>query len=436
MKPSFCVATFGCKVNQYDSQLMREALLAAGWAEKAWDAGPDVAIVNTCTVTSSADAKARRLIRKIARELPECRIAVAGCMVNRDPGQFDPLLNVWKIVDNEHKPDIAAILAGEPAVHALGAGVRLSGQADTFRWADGISDFAGRTRAFVKVQDGCDASCAYCIVPAVRGRSRSRAVNEVLDEVKRLGDRFKEIVLTGIHVGLYRDASGADLAALVREVLEASDVERIRLSSIEAKEITPDLIEIAARSPRVCPHFHIPLQSGSDAVLERMERRYTAREFLGAIDRIREQLDRPAFSTDVMVGFPGETDDDFAETLAVCRAAGLGRMHIFPYSDRPGTAAAQMRDKCHAATITARKKTVAALASELALRYKRQFVGDTVRVLVETTRDRSGRLRGYTDRYLRVLFDGPDELAGRIVPVAATRAEPNALFGRLPSEKP
>jgi threonylcarbamoyladenosine tRNA methylthiotransferase MtaB len=339
-------------------------------------------------------------------------------MVNRDPGLFARMASVWKTVDNEHKPYVAAIIGG--AEHGHGA--------------LGISDFAGHTRAFVKVQDGCDAGCAYCIVPSVRGRPRSRPMGEVLDEIRRLAERFREVVLTGVHLGLYRDASGADLTDLVRAVLEATPVERLRLTSVEVNEITPALLDLAASSAGFCPHFHVPLQSGSDRVLERMNRRYTSGEFLGALGDIRARFDRPSVTSDVIVGFPGETDNDFAQTVGVCRAAEFSRMHIFRYSDRPGTAAEAMGGKCPASVITSRHHELGALAAELALAYKQQFVGRTVDVLVETSRDRSGRLCGYTNRYLRARFDGPDELGGRIVPVVVTGAEPAALSGDLAPE--
>jgi len=239
--PSFHITTFGCKVNQYDGQAVREALAAAGCDEAPLAGRPDFAIVNTCTVTAAADGKARRFIRRIARELPECRIIVTGCMVDRDAAQFEKLPGVWRVFSNDEKPGIANIVASE----ALGECVRLCAQTNTLPATGGISGFAGRTRAFVKVQDGCDAWCAYCIVPSVRGQPRSRPMGEVLDEVKRLADRFREIVLTGIHVGLYRDESGAGLAALIRKVLDASPVERVRLSSIGPEEITPEALSAA-----------------------------------------------------------------------------------------------------------------------------------------------------------------------------------------------
>ena len=430
LKPSFYIATFGCKANQYDTQAVRESLVAAGCEEKPLGEGPDFVVVNTCAVTRAAEGKARRFVRWVARELPRSRIVVTGCMVSRDAGQFAGVPGVWEVLDNEHKADLAHVLSGAVAGGSLGpaAPADASGR---HPWPDGgISDFAGHTRAFVKVQEGCDAGCAYCIVPAVRGGPRSRPMAEAVEEIRRLSVRFREIVLTGIHVGLYRDGSGAGLAELVRAVLQSTPVERLRLSSIEVNEITPALLDLAAESPRLCPHFHVPLQSGSDRVLRQMKRRYTSAEFLGALGRIRCRLDRPSFTTDVIVGFPGETDADFGETIAVSQAAGFNRMHIFPYSGRPGTPAAAMSGKCPAAVITRREEALKEVASGLALAYKEQFVGETVEVLAETARGRSGKLCGYTGRYVRVLFDGPDDLRGRMVPVMISHAAPQVLFGR------
>ncbi|MFW6107902.1 MAG: tRNA (N(6)-L-threonylcarbamoyladenosine(37)-C(2))-methylthiotransferase MtaB [bacterium] len=421
---SFRIITLGCKVNQYDSEVMRERLIDAGWAEDRDE--PDVVVINTCTVTHRADAKARRLIRRTAREHPGCRIAVTGCIIDRDRAFCEGLPHVWAVLPNAAKPFIAEALtaAGRPPPE------------DPDACLAGVSEFAGHTRAFVKVQDGCDAGCAYCIVPAVRGRERSRPADDAVAEVARLAVRFREVVLTGIHLGRYKDpGAGLDLAGLVGRLLGETPVDRLRLSSIEPKEITPELIELAAGSPRLCPHFHVPLQSGSDRILDRMNRPYTAAEFLDAVGRIRARLDRPAVTTDVLVGFPGETDEDFARTLATCRAAEFARVHAFPYSARPGTAAERMPDKVHDADVTDRKNELERLADELALAYKEPFVGETVAVLVEARRDRSGALCGYCPRYLRALFDGPDELMGRIEPVTIREARPHVLLGDA-AEKP
>ncbi|MFO7898293.1 MAG: tRNA (N(6)-L-threonylcarbamoyladenosine(37)-C(2))-methylthiotransferase MtaB [Planctomycetota bacterium] len=421
---SFRIITLGCKVNQYDSEVMRERLLDAGWAEDRGE--PDVVVINTCTVTHRADAKARRLIRRTAREHPGCRIAVTGCIIDRDRHFADALPAVRHALPNAAKPFIAEALTGPDRPP----------REDPAACLAGISDFPGHTRAFVKVQDGCDAWCSYCIVPAVRGRERSRPADNVVAEVARLADRFHEVVLTGIHLGRYDGpVGGLDLAGLVGRLLDETPIERLRLSSIEPKEITPELIDVAAGSPRLCPHFHVPLQSGSDRTLDRMNRPYTAAEFLHVLARVRARLDRPAVTTDVMVGFPGESDEDFAGTVAACRAAEFARVHVFPYSDRPGTAAERMPDKVHDADVTDRKNELERLADELALAYKKPFVGRSVDVLVETRRHRSGALCGYCPRYLRVLFDGPDAVTGRIRPVRIREARPHVLLADA-AEKP
>jgi threonylcarbamoyladenosine tRNA methylthiotransferase MtaB len=424
VSPSFHIATFGCKVNQYDSEVVREALLGAGWAETDRDAPPDVIVVNTCTVTGTADAKARRAIRRLARQIPGARIIVTGCGVTRDAGQFAELSGVAALLPNDRKREIV-----ETARRLAGS----AGKANAS--LPGVADLAGHTRAFVKAQDGCDAFCAYCIVPHVRGAPRSRPLDEVVAEIARLAARFHEVVLSGIHVGMYRDASGADLAALVRAALRRTPLERLRLSSIEVGELTPELLDLIAGSDRLCPHVHLPLQSGSDGVLRRMNRRYTAAEFLDAVGCIRERLDRPGVTTDVIVGLPGETEADFAETVRVARAAAFSRMHIFPFSPRPGTPAATMPDAPPPQVVAERRAELGRVADALGERYRRRFVGEILDVLVETTRDRSGRLCGYTPRYLRVAVDGSDDLRGRLVPVRAERAVAGALFGVAQPEK-
>jgi len=423
---SFFITTFGCKVNQYDSQLIREALLAAGCEESPKADNADVAVVNTCTVTGAADAKARQRIRRLARRRPGRPVLVTGCLADRDPGRLSRLPGVWKVMDNEHKGEIARTVVSE-----------LSGEPPTGRAGGpppGVSDFAGHSRGFVKVQDGCDGRCSYCIVPSVRGRSRSRPPQDVVAEARRLSARFREIVLTGIHIGLYRDPSGAGLVELVGAVLDGCSAERVRLSSIEPDEVTPELLDLFAREPRLCPHFHLPLQSGSDRVLQRMNRSYTAAAFQEVVEQIRSRLDRPMIAGDVIVGFPGETDADFAATVAACEAARFGRIHSFAYSDRPGTESDRMSEKCPPPVVAERRKVLERAAAELALAFKQPFVGEELDVLVETTRDRQGRLRGYTPRYLRVGFDGPDALRGSIVSVVAIGAEPGSLLGRLPEK--
>lgn len=429
LAPSFKFITLGCKVNQYDTQLLRESVVAAGLRPAGRVEPADLVVVNTCTVTSVSDEKCRQYIRKAIRDNPTATVAVTGCYVDRDRAAVEAIDGVHHVLPNDEKSSIALIarsIAGSRNQH-LEAG-------------RGISDFADHTRAFVKIEDGCDAYCSYCIVPHVRGPVRSRPLGEIVAEVQRLvAAGFREIVLTGIHLGAYgKDAKdGISLPAVVRGLLEATDVERIRLSSIEAMEVGDELLGSIASSVRVCPHLHIPLQSGDDEVLARMNRRYTSDQFLEQVARIRAVLDRPAITSDVMVGFPGETAEQFGHTISTCRAAELSRMHIFPFSPREGTPAASLANRCCPAEIAKRKTQLGEVANELQHGFEREWMAETCRVLIEHRRDRHTRkLRGYSERYINVLLDDDDELMGRIVPVQLTHSQGGYMEGTVLQDGP
>lgn len=420
---TFALANLGCKVNQYDGQVMRERLAALGWREVPFRERADLYVVNTCTVTARADDKCRKQVRRAIRRNSEARVIVTGCGAECGAETFAAIEGVSAVFTRDQMVHVAAYLEND----------LIPRPGDAF--AQGISGFAGHTRAFLKIQDGCDANCAYCIVPKVRGPMRSRPLNEVRSEAERLvAVGHIEIVLTGIHVGRY----GADLGAAVclvdaaRAVLETPGVERMRVSSIEAVELTDALLDLAASDGRFCPHFHLPLQSGDDALLAAMRRRYTVAEFLGRVGRIRKRLDRPSITTDVMVGFPGETDAQFENTLAVCREAGFSRMHIFPFSPRPGTAAAEMPDPVPQHRVRQREQRLQALARELALAYKQTFVGQEIYPLVEHRRSSaSGLLTGWSAQYLRTDFAGSDELMGRIMSVRVKSVTPERIRGQV-----
>jgi len=429
MLHTFSFITLGCKVNQYDTQAIREQLLRYGMVEVSPEQPADVCIVNTCTVTAAGDAKSRKYIRRMATRNPDSTIVVTGCSVDADADaslaarlrrqvETQNLL----LVPNDEKINIPRLLG--LSTDGFGA----TPTEDT--WSSGISSFEGHTRAFIKIEDGCDNFCSYCIVPYVRGRIRSRPVESIVAEARRLVDSgYREIVLTGIHLGAWgRDTSG-ELADVVENLDSVKGIRRLRLSSLEALEATDRLIELAAGG-LLCPHFHLPLQSGSDAVLRLMNRNYTAREFVEIVQRIKNRIRRPAITTDVLVGFPGETDAHFRETEAVCREAGFSRTHIFPYSERAGTAAAKMPGKVQASVITARKNSLAAVARETALAYKRQFIGETVEVMVETAADDSDDAGGYTERYMQVEFPAVAELRrGEIVRVKVQRVTSAKAYG-------
>jgi threonylcarbamoyladenosine tRNA methylthiotransferase MtaB len=404
--PRFLVRTLGCRVNQYETESVRQALLRAGYREAGADEPADLCVVNTCTVTLEGDYKSRKLIRALARKHPAAEIAVMGCYATRAPDEVAALPGVVAVVTD--KRQLPALLA----------------RFGVAEMPDGISSFGRLHRAYVKVQDGCRMACSYCIVPRVRPVLWSRPANEVLDEVRRLVDHgHLEIVLTGIHLGHYglgmRDegrgtrGEGKGLAELVRQILLVEGRFRVRFSSLEAAEITPELIALMAEHPqRICPHLHIPLQSGSDAVLARMRRQYTSRQFLECCRQIVQSLDQPALTTDAIVGFPGETEADFRATCRVAEEGGLCRVHVFRFSGRQGTPAATMPDQVPAPVKRRRMTELVALSRRLHERYCETLVGRPLEVLVEgPAKAAPGMLVGTADRSVQVeLPMGPDRL--------------------------
>jgi threonylcarbamoyladenosine tRNA methylthiotransferase MtaB len=288
----------------------------------------------------------------------------------------------------------------------------------------------------VKIQDGCDRFCAYCVVPFARGKPRSRPADEILNEVRTLvAAGHREIVLTGICIGQYEregTTNSKALGDLMRRAGGIDGLKRLRLSSIEPNDITDELLAAFAETPNFCPHLHVPLQSGDDDVLKCMNRRYTAEEFLNTVGKLRRALDNPSITSDVIVGFPTEGRAAFENTLSVCGQAGFSKIHIFPYSDRPGTAASGLKKRCHSREVSERFDELSRLELELALSYKRGFIGKRLEVLVESKREGpSQKLAGYTERYLKVTFDGPDELKGVFAQVEALSATPRRIEGSL-----
>ena len=423
------LVTLGCKVNQYETQLVKETLLQNGFREAEDDEAADLCVVNTCTVTGEADSKGRQLIRQIARKNPGTRTIVMGCYATRDPQAVADLPSVFEIVrDKRELPDVfdRMGIVDMPA---------------------GISQFDGRRRAYVKVQDGCILRCTYCIIPSVRPGLQSRSPQDIEDEVRRLIDNgYREIVLSGIHVGHYgvdttRGKSGLPpfrLWHLFERLDRIPGDWRMRLSSIEAVEVNDEFITAAANCEHLCPQFHPALQSGSETVLRRMRRRYSVGKFLDKVQQMRETLDNPAFTTDVIVGFPGETDAEFEETLDACRQAGFMKVHVFPFSPRKGTPAAEFPDQIHPEVRKERVRILGELERDLAEDFYRSLVGTDVEVLVEReTADRPGWLRGTDRRYAPVELPGtPDEI-GQFVTARGTEARRHGLIaGRLEQAEP
>lgn len=425
MPATLKTVTLGCKVNQYETEFVREGLVGVGYQDAAEGQPADLCIVNTCTVTAEGDSKSRQVIRRLARENPAARIVVMGCYATRAPEEIARLPGVAEIVtDKRELPD-------------------LLGRFGVVDIPTGISRFGNRSRAYVKVQDGCLLRCSYCIIPQVRPHLASRPMPHILDEVRRLvANGYREIVLTGIHLGHYGvetnwgkpKAEWTRLSHLLRAICRLDGDFRVRLSSIEATEVTRELIEVMAEHPeKVCPHLHVCLQSGSDAVLRRMRRRWSARHFVDRCELVRRTLDQPAFTTDIIIGFPGETEDDFSSTCNVARAVGFSKIHIFPFSARRGTAAAEMSDTVPDPVSADRGRRLAALEAELRETYFQSLLGRRLKVLVEAGDERGERsdlAAGTSCRYAPVEIPGLTHRVGQLVDVVAERVDSGRIIAR------
>ncbi|MFH1037552.1 MAG: MiaB/RimO family radical SAM methylthiotransferase [PVC group bacterium] len=409
---SFAISTLGCKVNQYESQVIRERLQAAGGREDP--ASPGLVVVNSCAVTARAEMKTRKCIRRWLRRAPRARLLLTGCGLTYSEVRNRSL---WEMVPAPRR--------GELPPAAAGADIR------------GISYLAGHRRAFVKVQDGCGAFCSYCVIPFLRGRPVSRPPEAAVREtVVLVRNGYREIVLTGINLGAYAGrVSGrrVDLAGLVELLLKVEGNFRIRLSSIEPKEITPGLSRLIAGNSGLCPHLHIPLQSGSDRVLRLMNRNYTYREYAGIISSLRECCPEISISTDCLVGFPGESEDDFRATCRAIRGTGFSRTHVFPYSPRPGTRAAA-DPPVPAETVKRRAAAADKSARVAAAEYRERFWGRTVEVLIEKSGG-GGTVCGFDQHYLAVAVTGTDLPPGSLCRVSITGVGEDGLRGVPAGEK-
>ncbi len=393
----YSIVTFGCRVNQADSQRLEAGLLARG-AEPASSDTADLVIVNSCSVTASADQGVRQIVRRLARANPAVRIVVTGCYATRRPGEVAALPNLLRVVPNDHKDGLAADLAGAlgltTAAH-FGEGEGSCGA----RIQPGV---AGRTAYTLRVQTGCDEGCAYCIIPATRGRSRSVPLAQVLDEVDQAeAAGFAEIALTGVHLGGYgRDLSPAtSLLALLTALDARPGGLRFRVSSLEPMDCVPAIVDLVSAGDRFHPHFHLPLQHASDRMLSAMRRPYTLDAYRRTVDRVRERLPHAAIGSDLIVGFPGETDEDFAASERYLPASPLTHLHVFPYSHRPGTLAASRPGAVPGAAVRDRARRLREIGAGLASRFRRAHLG-TVRPGL-TLED--GTLV-VTDNYLKVLI--------------------------------
>lgn len=423
--------TLGCKVNQYETQAMRRLLEEADYETAEFtpgqpDVGEAVLVINSCTVTGESDRKLRQLLRRIRRDNPQAVLVLTGCFPQAFPDGAEALPEPDIILGNAARRELPDRLA-----QWFRERRRVVAIAPHSREYESLSicEFQGRTRAFVKIEDGCDRFCSYCIIPYARGRVRSKPLTELAAEVEALAQRgYREIVLVGINLTAYGKDTGRSICDAVEVAAAPEGICRVRLGSIEPDHLTNEVLKRLAACKKLCPQFHLALQSGCDATLKRMNRHYTAEEYRALCDRLRTTFPGCALTTDVMVGFPGETAEEFAASLAFVREIGFSRVHCFPYSRRAGTPAAKAPDQVSNAEKLRRNRELITAAEQSREVYEQSLVGQTVTVLPETEQS-DGRLEGYTDTYVPVLVAGGTE--GVPCRVKITGYENNVCVGTI-----
>jgi threonylcarbamoyladenosine tRNA methylthiotransferase MtaB len=417
----FWIKNFGCRASQADGAAIESGLIAKGLAQSSESADADVLVLNTCTVTSTADDEVRQTVRRLHRERPDARILITGCYAQRAPEELAAIPGVSLVVGNSHKSRIPELVAERFA----NGGIPYHGQievGDIFEQRDFLSgpveDALGdRTRPNLKIQDGCNNRCSFCIIPFVRGSSRSAPPEQVIAQVSALASRYREVVLSGINLGRWgRELGGrVRLVDVLRRVLDETGVERLRLSSVEPMDFSDDLLQLMAESPRIAKHVHAPLQSGSDTVLRRMHRRYRPRHYADRIFKARELMPDCAVGADVMTGFPGETEGEFEQSRAFIESLPFTYLHVFTYSERPGTPAAESASQVPVAIRKQRTRVLRELAALKNLEFRRSMIG---RVLSVVTLDHVNPLAGgaLSENYLKIKLAAARE-SNRIVEV-------------------
>ena len=419
------ISTLGCKTNQFESAAMIEQLKAAGYLVVPFTEQSDIYIINSCTVTARTDAETRRLIRRARRLNPSSRIVATGCYAQVAPGELEKMPELDCVLGNQEKQNISALLEStEHSVSDIGAISR----AEPLK----LTSFAEHTRAFLQIQNGCNSFCSYCIVPYARGRSRSVRPDDILQGMRDLAaNGFKEIVLTGIHLGAY----GLDLplpttlTALVSKIDAGFIVPRLRIGSVEPNEVSEELLSLMAQSKSICPHLHLPLQSGSDSVLNRMGRPYTAELFRNLMARISEAMPDAFIGADVIAGFPGETEAEFDETVQLLEELPFSDLHVFPYSSRPGTRAAGMPEHVPDRIVTKRAARLRSIAKLKKTVFLERFVGKELDLLVHGYNDKSGICRGLSRNYISASFPGEKSLVKEEVSILINRCNEGVCSG-------
>ena len=418
----------GCKVNSYETEAMQQLLEDAGYEIVPFREGADVYIINTCSVTNVADRKSRQMLHRAKKMNPSAAVVAVGCYVQAAGAELKKDEAVDLIVGNNQKKDLVQILDDYFADHENSGEILDIGHSQEYEELH-IRRIADHTRAFIKVQDGCNQFCSYCIIPYTRGRVRSRRPEDIEHEVRGIAEAgYKEIVLTGIHLSSYgvdfKDEQKENLLTLIKRLDQIPGIERLRLGSLEPRIVTREFAKELARLRTICPHFHLSLQSGCDATLKRMNRRYNAAEYQACCEILREEFDNPAITTDVIVGFPGETEEEFAETERFLKAIHFYEMHIFKYSRRAGTRAADMPDQVPERTKSVRSDILLALEKQQSLEYRGRFLGTEEEILLEEPIEIDGTkyMMGHTRQYVKGAVPYEEGLKNKTVKGIFTKA--------------
>ena len=419
----------GCKVNQYESEAIAELFAEKGYEIVGIDEEADVYVINTCTVTNFGDKKSRQLIRKVKRQNENAIVAVVGCYAQTAPKELMEIAGVNLVIGTKDRAQIVEMVEQYDRANGVENHVSDIMKERVFEPLS-IQKLANRTRAYLKIQDGCSQYCSYCIIPYARGPIRSREPQEVVAEVKRLAENgFKEVVLTGIHVASYgKDRRDTSLLDILKQVHEVEGIERIRFSSIEPNVVTEEFAQTMAALPKVCDHFHLSLQSGCDKTLKEMNRKYDTEQYRQAAATLRKYLPKVALTTDSIVGFPGETEEDFRESYAFAEEIGFAKIHVFPYSPKRGTPAAARKDQLLNAVKSERSHTLIQLSDRMAADFLADAVGTDAEVLYERAVG-EGIYEGHTTNYMKVHGRSEADLTNRIAKTHITRAEGEMLFG-------
>jgi threonylcarbamoyladenosine tRNA methylthiotransferase MtaB len=431
--PKFSVCTFGCRCNQADSAAIREGLCRRSMSESETCSDADLIVVNTCTVTHRTDKQVRQAIRRLHRENPTARVIATGCYAERDPHALAAISGVNLVLGNAEKENLPLLI--EKCERASqGKIIRAPLDAERDYLLPSMTHTGGKTRPLVKLQDGCDARCSYCIVPYVRGPGRSARPENVLAEIRSLVEHgFQEIVLTGVHLGAFgrRLNESTNLADLLRRIVRIPGLGRIRLSSIEPMRFDRDIVRLAAESPVFARHFHIPMQSGSDRILRRMRRPYTAARFRGLLSYIQSELPDAGLGTDVLVGFPGETDQDFAETCELIQDSPLTYLHVFPFSPREGTSACTLPDQIPSHVMKRRLGKALEISRSKNLSFRRRFLGQVLPAVTLAREEDPGASTALTGNYIHARVPGLSAPPNRLVNIRIEEVRPDATYASI-----